>query len=133
MLRQKLFKKAFLILILVGVLNLITTKLYLHWSLWWVDIILHFFGGLCVTLFALWFGGRNSNLKDWSKSKILLTSIISAFLIGILWEAYELYVGLTFLSDGARYFADSGSDLIMDIVGGIFGFLYTNQLLKKYE
>src|ERR1035437_2047285 len=129
MFRRELFKMAFWILVLVGFLNLIKTKFYLHWSLWWIDIILHLLGGLCVSLFVLWF----SNFKNWTPTKILATALVSAILVGILWEVYEQYVGLTFLSDGTRYFMDTGSDLMMDCVGGIFGFLYTLHLIKKYE
>ena len=133
MLKKEIFKRAFWTLFAVGVLNLVATELHLHWSLWWIDVILHFLGGLCVALFALWLGSVKSDLKNWRQGKILLVALAGAIFVGILWEIYELYVGLTFLSDGARYFADTGSDLMMDFVGGIFGFLYANNLLKKYE
>ena len=133
MFKQELFKRAFWILVLVGVLNIISVKLYLHWSLWWIDIILHFLGGLCVALFALWFSSGKSDLKNWSQKKILFVALTSAICVGILWELYELYFGLTFLSDGARYFVDTAKDLTMDFVGGIFGFFWINNLLKKYE
>lgn len=124
---------AFWTLVAVGFLNFVADKLYLHWSLWWIDIILHFLGGFCVALFVLWFATAKSNLQNWSNRKILLTALFSAILVGIVWEIYELYFGLTFLSDGMSYFADTSKDLTMDLVGGIFGFFYTTNLLKKYE
>jgi hypothetical protein len=133
MLRKEIFKRAFWILFAVGVLNLIATKLYLHLEFWWIDVILHFLGGLTVTLFALWFCAGKFNLKNWSQIKILLVALFAAILVGFLWECYELYFGITFLSDGWHYFADTGSDLLMDLVGGIFGFLWTTHLLKKFQ
>ena len=117
----------------VGVLEVVTSMLYLHWSLWWVDIVLHFLGGMCVALFVLWISSAKLDLKKWPLSKILFITLAGAIFVGILWEIYELFFGLTFLSDGMRYFSDTASDLIMDFVGGIFGFLYVNNLLKKYE
>jgi len=133
MFRKELFKRAFWILVLVGALNFIVDKLYLQWSLWWVDMILHFLGGLCVAFFVLWLVSWKSDLKNWSRGKILFVAFLGALLVGVLWEVYELYFGITFLSDGARYFADTAKDLTMDCVGGISGFLWTRNLLKKYE
>ncbi len=133
MFRKELFKRAFSTLVLVGLFDVITSKLYLQWTIWWVDIILHFLGGLAVALFAFWIGSSRSSLKNWSKRKILLTALISAIVVGILWELCELYFGLTFLSDGIKYWTNTGSDLLMDVVGGVFGFILINNLLKKYE
>jgi len=96
-------------------------------------MILHFLGGMFAALFVLWLGSAKLGLKSWSRMKILSVSLTSALLVGILWEAYELGSGLTFLSDGVRYFADTGSDLLMDCVGGIFGFFYAIHLVKRYE
>jgi hypothetical protein len=118
---------------MLGVLNFFADKLYLHWSLWWIDIILHFLGGICVAMFALWLVSWKSELKSWSRGKILLTTLLAALFVGILWEIYELYFGITFLSDGTRYFADTFKDLTMDLVGGFFGFLWMTHLLKKFE
>ena len=86
-----------------------------------------------MALFALWFCSGKSDLKNWSRRKILLTALASAIFVGILWELYELHFGLTFLSDGVQYFSDTAKDLMMDLVGGFFGFLWVNNLLKKYE
>jgi len=96
-------------------------------------MILHFLGGLCVAFFVLWLVSWKSDLKNWSRGKILFVALLGAIAVGVLWEVYELYFSLTFLSDGARYFADTTKDLTMDLVGGFFGFLWTRNLLKKYE
>ena len=133
MFRAQLFKRAFWTLFILAFLEVLTSKLYLQWTIWWVDIVLHFVGGLAVSLFALWIFSSDSDLKNWSQQKILLTALVSAITIGLAWEFYELYFGLTFLADGMRYFISTSYDLIMDLVGGIFGFIYTNNLLNKYE
>ncbi len=133
MLKKEIFKRAFWTLFAVGVLNLVATELHLHWSLWWIDVILHFLGGLTVALFILWFFAANFDLKNWSQGKILAVALVGAICVGVLWEFYELYFGMTLFSDGWHYYADTGSDLIMDFVGGIFGFIWTMCLLKKFE
>ena len=133
MFRKEIFKRAFWIFVVVGVLNFFADKLYLHWSAGWFDIVLHFLGGLCVAMFALWLISAKFELKNWSSRKISMVAVFGALLIGVLWEIYELYFGITFLSDGARYFADTAKDLTMDLVGGFFGFLWAVRLLKKFE
>ncbi len=133
MMSQRLFKRAFLVLLVTAVLNWFVSMMYLHWTIWWIDIILHFLGGLSVALFFLWFCATKFDLKNWSSRKILFAVLGCVILVGVLWELYELYFGLTFLSDGLSYFADTFSDLIMDVVGGLTGFLYIQLLLKNNE
>ena len=133
MFRKQLFKQAFWTLFVLAFLEVVTSRLYLQWSIWWVDIVLHFFGGLAVSLFALWIFSSRSDLKNWSQQKIVLIALSSAIIIGIVWEFYELYFGMTFLSDGITYFISTSYDLIMDLVGGVLGVFYTNNLLNKYE
>ena len=133
MLKKEIFKRAFWVLVALGALDFVANKLYLHWEFWWIDVILHFLGGLSVALFALWFFATNFDFKNWSQKKILTAALVCAILVGVLWEIFELHFGLTSLSDGWHYYADTGSDLIMDTVGGIFGFLWAARLLKKFE
>lgn len=133
MLTQTIFKKAFWSLALTGILNWFSTKLYLYWTVWWIDMVVHFLGGLTVGLTLMWLGSLSNNFRDWSLKKLLFSALFGAILIGILWEIYELYFGLTSLSDGMDYWTNTSSDLIMDAVGGISSFLYINRLLKKYK
>lgn len=93
---------------------------------------MHFAGGFSVSmafavlcLYFSWFSE--------SKTKIISLSLFSVLVVGIAWEFFELYVGITFLSDGIAYVKDTSFDLIMDIFGGYIGILYSLKFIKTNE
>ena len=130
MLEKQLFKKAFILLFIVGGLAVIDRNLYLTWNFWWFDKIMHFMSGatvaMTVTLLCIYF---DKFLHD--KMKIILVCFIGVLIVGILWELFELYFGITSLSDGMAYYKDTGGDLLMDVVGGIAGALYSLKYIRK--
>ena len=132
MIHTKLFKDAFIFLCIVGFLNYIGDTLYLFDSIPGYDVVLHLLGGSLIAM-AVFIAWDFFKLPKLSRNKMILVTILIALVIGIVWECYELYFGITFLSDGARYFADTAKDLTMDLVGGFFGFLWATHLLKKFE
>ncbi|KKR31860.1 MAG: hypothetical protein UT65_C0015G0022 [Parcubacteria group bacterium GW2011_GWF2_39_8b] len=132
MFQTKLFKQAFLLLFVVGILNLVGTELYLYWTLWWYDIILHFLSAGVVSLativfFRIFLGKRLSG------QTLIKYAVFCALVVGIIWEIYELYFEMTYLSDGMIYVTDTVSDLIMDIAGGLLGSIYAIRLVKNNE
>lgn len=131
MITKNLFKKAFGSLVVTGGLNWIAVKLYLYWTVWWIDMVVHFFGGLTVGFATLWLVSKKKDLTGMSSKKILVLALIGAFAIGLLWEFYELYFQITQLSDGIAYWTDTISDLIMDSIGGIIAFLLSYLVIKK--
>lgn len=133
MLTKDIFKKAFWALALTGALNWISSSFYLYWTIWWIDIVVHFLGGLTVGLSVMWIFSYNNNFKNWSHKKLFLFSIVGTIIVGLLWEIFELYFEMTYLSDGIDYWTDTSSDLIMDTIGGVLGFIYTSSLIKKYK
>ena len=131
MLKTKLFKTTFLLLAIVGALDIVAVKLYLFWSVSQFDSVVHFFAGICVGMASILFWRYGLNRTAADKSKILLVAVVGALIIGIIWETFELYFGITFLSDGINYIEDTGSDLLMDIVGGFLGGAYGFRLLTN--
>ena len=131
MLSQSIFKRAFITLAITGFLNFISMRFYLYWSFWWMDMIVHFFGGLTVSLATLWVFSHLYGFKNWNTLRLITVSLMGSIFIGVIWELFELHFGITSLSDGVRYVTDTASDISMDIVGGIVGFFYTLNLLKK--
>src|SRR5579862_1538266 len=105
---RRLFRDAFVLLVIVGVLDLVALKLDFFWTVHNFDSLLHLIGGTCVGLGALWLRLRGSE-KDVSKRQIFITTVFSTLLVGIIWEMFELANGITFLSDGIHYVIDSGS------------------------
>jgi hypothetical protein len=131
MLSKIIFKQAFWSLFIMGVLNWIAYKLNWYWTLARVDTVVHFFGGLTVALATLWLCSLRFDTSKWSIRRLFLVALISSITVGILWEFYELYFGITSLSDGIYYVTDNGLDVIMDTVGGIAGFFYVRNLLRS--
>ena len=133
MISKKILFLSFWTLVITALVNFISTKFYLYWTIRWIDTIPHFFGGLTVALACAWFFSLFSDLTKWKNSKLLIMMFSGAIVIGLVWEIFELHFGITTLADGIRYATDTASDLTMDLVGGFFGFLWTRNLLKKYE
>ena len=129
--KTALFKHTLGLLFVIGVLEIISTIFYLHWTLWWFDVILHFLGGAwaAMTILLIWHNG--SSLLKPSRLKIVWIGVIGAFIIGFMWEIYELLIGATAFGDGIFYWRDTYSDLIMDVCGGFFASLYSYKILSK--
>jgi hypothetical protein len=127
---NRLFKQTFFLLIVIGILNWIGTELYLYWTVWWYDMLLHFLSGFSVGLAAVWLWGKlfSVQMHFW---KTIVFALFGSLIIGVLWEAYELYFGITLFSDGISYVTDTLSDLTLDICGGFFSGLYAFRLLNS--
>lgn len=104
----------------LAILN--TSATFLHWYevVWWFDMPMHFLGGLTVFYFSaiIWKGA----LKWVTVGRFLFESIITALLIGVLWEGLEYYL---FVNYGSPQFIlmDSFSDVFFDLSGSILGAL----------
>jgi VanZ family protein len=131
MLKTPLFKRFFILILIVGFLDFIGNKFHLHWEVWWFDVILHFLAGIMVSMFAVLFIVYVFNLDKNNRRKIIIKSILFALLIGILWEFFELYFGATLLSDGKIYYIDTSSDILMDLLGAFLGSIYSYKLVSK--
>lgn len=130
MIQTRLFKNTFILLVVVGVLNFLAVYLYLYWTVWWFDMLVHFSAGMCVAMagILLYFFYHSKNIPSIPDS--IKVAVLSVLLVGVLWEIYELCIGVASFSDGLGYFMDTGSDLLMDISGGVLGSLYAHRLLK---
>lgn len=131
MIKTRLFKHTFALLFIISVLNLIATIFYLHWTTWWFAAGLHFLSGFVIAMITILFIQHFYNITAFKLLKIILITVIASFIVGVLWEVYELYFGITFLSDGMVYVVDTASDLIMNICGSFFGVLYARKFLQN--
>lgn len=131
MIKKRLFQHIFILLLMVAVLHFFASIFYIYWLFPWFDIVPHFLSGgaVAMTIILFWWYFYPNQFHN--RSKIILMTILGAFVIGILWETFEVYFSITFLSDGIAYVTDTSSDFLMDICGGFFGALYASNLLKK--
>lgn len=100
----------------------IATELY--WKVWWLDIALHFLGGIWVVLLLFWFffySGYIGMPRVHSLFALFFGAILSVLFVGILWEWYEWILGTTFNIEG--YWLDTFGDIASDIAGGLAGCL----------
>ena len=98
----------------------------LYWTLWWYDIVLHFLGGIFIGLLVLWVrllsGYFSAPSFLWSPGRLFLFTLFWTFIIGVGWEVFEWLAGNTWSIEG--YWLDTTLDVVLDLIGGIAGFLY---------
>ncbi len=130
MISKPLFKRTFALLFLIGLGNLVANKLYLYWTVWWVDMIMHFSAGFCVAMATVlvWQYLLDKNI---SLRKSVFVSFLLVLMVGLAWEVFETYFEIEMLSDGYLYVTDTLSDLLLDICGGILGSIYAYKVLNK--
>ncbi len=130
MISKPLFKRTFALLFAIGAANLIANKLYLYWTVWWADVVMHFSAGFCVAMASVlvwhYLLDRNISLR-----KSAFVSFLMVLIVGLLWEIFETHFEIELISDGYLYVADTVSDLILDVCGGILGSIYAYKVLNK--
>ena len=89
---------------------------HLYLNIWYYDIIAHFLGGIGLALSIFYI------LKD--RNHIITLT----FVLGIIWELYEIYFGLTGHPVGSfKYLLDTIKDLIIDILGAMTVWFFVNR------
>lgn len=120
---------SFVVLAIVGFFNWLGQVNYYYWTVPWYDAPIHFLGGAWVALFWLW----ALESKFFSGLKPLLSGrkvIFVVLAIGLLWEIYELVLGVTDVAD-KKFMADTIKDLVMDILGGTLAVYIMNKKEKR--
>lgn len=126
---QRLFRDTAILFFIIGMLDFLANKLYLYWTTWWIDMILHFLAGGVVAMTVVLVLCSLS----WLSRRHVIGSVIFAVLtIGLLWEVFELRFEITSLADGISYWTDTLSDLFLDLLGGFIGMKYSFYILNKY-
>ncbi|MEK7575465.1 MAG: hypothetical protein AAB491_00015 [Patescibacteria group bacterium] len=102
--------------------HIISVIFSLYWLIRWIDIPLHFFGGVWLAMFSIWIfyisGKFSLSKKPYILSFILTLGLVA--LGGILWEFFEF--SFDFVSH-KKWLAQLGlsdtiSDLFFDLLGG---------------
>lgn len=132
MLRSNFFGSVFILIVIIGGLHYIADVFNLYWEVWWFDLMMHFLGGFWIALSTLWliyfspfFEGKSKSFKVF-----LLSGIVGAMLIGILWEIFEYATDSTYTAH--NYILDTSTDLVADFIGGVVAVLYVYyRSLKK--
>lgn len=104
-----------------------------YWTIRWLDMPMHFAGGVWVAGVTLWWkffsGAQETPAVAPTITRLLIWGIGGALIIGLGWEIYESVV--TLITQGhINDIQDTVSDLFFDMAGGMFVvFLYK---IKKH-
>ncbi len=116
--KKPMFKEMFVTLLLIWVLHLLGIYLYLYWLFNWYDIVLHFLGGVWVSLIIIWI----LSILEVQDKKMFFYVLLSIIIIGFSWEIFEYLTGIT----GPTFIEliDTIKDLLNDTLGALIGFVY---------
>ncbi len=129
--RQSLFRKSIILLVIIFLLNFFGSKFYWYGILWWFDMPMHFLGGIWVTLSALFIYIFRIPLKELKLRPILIIGACSVLCVGFLWEVYEWTVQIIYPGAGLVTPLDSLSDFFFDLAGGGVALYYVIHMARK--
>jgi hypothetical protein len=122
--RLTLFTYTLFFALVTAGLHLLALRYSLYWIFSWFDCIVHFFGGLM----AAYLLGALFHPYLPIKRRILFM-VLAVLCVGLLWEFFEYTFGIS--SHELRYWGDTLSDLIFDLLGGLLGGIAVHRILKK--
>ena len=116
-LQKNILKSAFILSLVLGCAHFIAVHFVWYENLLWFDIPMHILGGSVLAfsiLFACLFSPAFFPLENHRR---LFSFVVSGVLvIGVGWEIFEYYAGLTHIAFGSYQF-DTVKDVFMDIFG----------------
>lgn len=115
---KRLLKYIVVLMLLMFLADKGASKFYWYNSIWYFDMIMHFFGGLWVGLFFIYVFSLSGSV-----SNLIFKIILSVLLVGISWEVFEFVVNNVI---GRIPFntLDTISDVLFDLTGGFFSIFY---------
>lgn len=133
--RQSFFSKFALAIFGVFILNALASFFFWYQSFTWFDMVMHFFGGVVVTFFLVWFFFKKYRI--WREQGTLKTIIFNSFffiVIAVLWEVMEFSVQHLFDIDGVLATPrDSVSDIFFGLMGSLLAIYYYFMKTRKNE
>jgi hypothetical protein len=112
---RALFFAQFGVVSLVGVMHVLALNYSLYWHYIWLDLPVHFLGGMWAALFFAWL----CSYWPLREADGFATTMLFVLAIGLGWEVFELFVGVP---REANFAFDTGLDLLMDLCGGLAGY-----------
>ncbi len=125
MFKQKPFPFSLLILGIVILLHVLGSYFSLYWAYPWFDMVVHIMSGLWIALLILWLAsimGQINSLREY-QAKSFLIAIVSAVLIGVVWEILENISQVTFVNAN-NYNYNTALDILNDGLGGLLAYIY---------
>ena len=102
----------------LAILHNAALTFFLYWRYSWFDIPMHVLGGICVAFGVAVIPFSLSRLRSFPVT--LMSSVLMAGFIGIAWELFEVFAGISIMDED--FVLDTTIDLCMDLVGGALGY-----------
>lgn len=99
--------------------NSFALKANLYWTTSWADIITHSLGGMVVLGLIMLVSLQKTPTKGFKVFRMMSLVVF----IGVVWELFELYNGMTFITDKG-YWLDTAGDIFFDILGAYLGYRF---------
>lgn len=103
---------------------------FLYWKYLWLDMPMHFLGGVCVALGFSILPFLRINLPP--RMRTLPAYLAFVLFVGILWETFEFANGISLVSEKEHLLSDTLIDLILDLCGGYLGYLIIKHTPDHY-
>lgn len=120
------FKLILGLFIFILVLHILATVNHWYWIYKWLDIPMHFLGGLWLAMIFFWLIHPHLDFKGHRAILVIVLSLAFVAFLGVLWEFWEfvhdffftknLYFGNQFIIEKR---IDVVKDLFFDLVGGL--------------
>lgn len=92
------------------------------------DIFAHILGGVGIGFFT---AGVLRTLLPGMVKNTVLTTILIVFIVGLGWEAFEVYFNIAGYPFGTKlYYIDTVKDLVDDVIGGAIAALIARGITK---
>lgn len=111
----------------MAVTHILALEFFLYWRYLWLDVPMHILGGVVAALGVFVLSDLRAPIpQHWFKFWPVLISVL---VIAILWEIYEIKIGVLILDN---YRLDTAADLSFGLLGGVIGYLIGSKL-KNFE
>jgi len=112
----------------LALIHILALRLYLYWYYVWLDVPVHFLGGIVVAFGV--YAARDLRLPYFSYLSATLTCVmVIVVLVMLAWEVFELWAGIPRLDN---FVFDTSLDIIAGFLGGITGALIARRLSTVY-
>ena len=113
---------------LIFIVERIGAKFYWDYTIWWFDILKHFWGGFWVGLFAIYIFYTSD-----PSARLIFKIFLWVLLVGILWEIFEFWTN-NFIGQIPFSIPDTLSDIFFDLAGGLSAvFFYIKKITPVQE
>lgn len=122
--RSQVFVLSLLSAFALIVLHIFSVSMRLYWSIWWLDIVFHFWGGIIVgSVVVSLFISRSDTI--FYAARIVTLSTLA---VAIAWELHE-FIAQTFYAQ--NYLLDTVADILLGVAGGLTALLVAHRALNN--